>query len=77
MKTIVGLHLSNDAAACLADNQIDLFTELRRELQRDGATVERSAWPADTRQRDQEKSPELVILVAGVTTVWWQRRSPV
>jgi hypothetical protein len=69
MKTVVGLTLSDEVAGCLADNQIDLFAELRRELQRDGAVIDRGAWPTAGPRQDQEKSPELVLLVSGVTTV--------
>jgi hypothetical protein len=69
MKELVGLKLSSDVTACLADNQIDLFAQLQRELQRGGATIERGAWPEEAARQNQEKSPELVLLVSGVTTV--------
>jgi hypothetical protein len=69
MKTLVGLELSDEAAACLADNQIDLYAELRREFNRDGATIERGTWPVQITQHDREKSTELVLLLSGVTTV--------
>jgi hypothetical protein len=69
MKTLVGLEMSSEVAACLADNQIDLVAAVRRELQGDGVTIERGAWPTQDPRQDQEKSPELVLLVSGVSTV--------